>query len=530
MSVIEYIETVPREHLCLFYQSKEDMLEVLVPYFQIGINNNNLCVWITSESVSAKEAKDAMKKSIPGFDQYLKTGQIEIIPDTEWYVKDGIFDGKRVIEQWSNKYNEALHRGYKGLWVSGDTAPFRDKYWQCLMDYEREMDDVLNKCNATAICTYHLSLNGKKDLLNIISTHQRCLIKQAGKWILTTLSLFSLSDRALRDISISMIVYQDIRETLNMLFVSLKEILPVVSIELYARTSGKDIFYFDNEICHNVSHEMPSYVRSTLNLNKKSWLAKNKDCWKKVMIPYQFTSAMKNRRTPAILMPIFSQNTGSMPALAVLRLERNINIPRDAGKILEMLNIIMETSIERECLSNTSHIDSIKNHALATRDHLTGLYNRLYMEEMLKQFIQIHNRTGKYSLVSIMLDIDNFKQINDTHGHSTGDKVLKEVASAIIRNIRASDLAVRYGGDEFILFLMGQTLQNGIALAEKIRSIISLLSFDILTHVHKFTISAGVASHLQKESLDDFIHRADMALYKAKSMGRNAVWFDEAAS
>ena len=142
----------------------------------------------------------------------------------------------------------------------------------------------------------------------------------------------------------------------------------------------------------------------------------------------------------------------------------------------------------------------------------------------------MHDRNGKDGIVAIMSDIDHFKKINDSYGHGAGDKVLKQVASVLIGCIRTSDLAIRYGGEEFAIFLVGQSTRDGVFVAEKIRSKVSQMKFDGMINEHKITLSCGVASRRQKEPFADFIQRADTALYQAKSTSRDKVCCEDAFS
>ena len=108
-SGIDIIGDVPwGTHFCQFYQTKEDLMDILVPYFKAGLENNEFCVWITSQPLEVEEAKEAMRSAVPDFDFYLEKGQIEIIPYTYGYVKDGIFDSERALNGWVVKLNQSL--------------------------------------------------------------------------------------------------------------------------------------------------------------------------------------------------------------------------------------------------------------------------------------------------------------------------------------------------------------------------------------------------------------------------------------
>ena len=130
-SGIEVVGDIPwGTHLCQFYGTKEDLIDVLVPYFKAGLESNEFCLWVTSEPLSLEEAKKAMSKDVPNFDLYLRRGQIEIVPHTEWYLKGGAFNLKRVLSGWIGKLNQALAKGYDGIRVSGNTAWLEKKDWK----------------------------------------------------------------------------------------------------------------------------------------------------------------------------------------------------------------------------------------------------------------------------------------------------------------------------------------------------------------------------------------------------------------
>jgi hypothetical protein len=84
-------------HFCQFYQTKEDLMDTLVPYFKAGLENNEFCTWVTSQPLGVEEAKEALRGAVPDIDVYLAKRQIEIIPYNQWYVKEGVFDSNRVL-------------------------------------------------------------------------------------------------------------------------------------------------------------------------------------------------------------------------------------------------------------------------------------------------------------------------------------------------------------------------------------------------------------------------------------------------
>jgi two-component system, cell cycle response regulator len=163
---------------------------------------------------------------------------------------------------------------------------------------------------------------------------------------------------------------------------------------------------------------------------------------------------------------------------------------------------------------------------LLVRDYLTGLYNRKFFMERFTEELAWAARYME-PLSFIILDIDHFKKINDTHGHSCGDVVLKQLAEVLSGLLRAHDVLARYGGEEFVILLSNTNTEDAYAIGEKLRSGVQSTDFRCDKNILKLpvTISVGVATAadiclLEAESL---INRADEALYRAKAEGRNRV-------
>lgn len=156
---------------------------------------------------------------------------------------------------------------------------------------------------------------------------------------------------------------------------------------------------------------------------------------------------------------------------------------------------------------------------LSSTDHLTGLSNRHHFETVFAEYSPAAH--GKTPDALILIDIDNFKKINDTYGHVLGDKVLKNVAACIKQHSRISDIVVRWGGDELIVYAPRTSLKQASQLAEKMRKQIHLLN---ISEIESITISAGVAAMQAGDTLSHLLHRADNALYEAKQAGRNNVY------
>ena len=161
---------------------------------------------------------------------------------------------------------------------------------------------------------------------------------------------------------------------------------------------------------------------------------------------------------------------------------------------------------------------------LSNTDPLTRLFNRRYLTEILNCELAKSRRYGE-KLSFIILDIDNFKDVNDTFGHQNGDEVLSTVADVIQSGRRCFDIVARYGGEEFALVLPGTDLLGGITVAEQLRNAVQTISFEPPMEKLVVTVSAGVStfSSAQVRDVESLIRQADEALYRAKRNGRNRV-------
>jgi diguanylate cyclase (GGDEF)-like protein len=165
----------------------------------------------------------------------------------------------------------------------------------------------------------------------------------------------------------------------------------------------------------------------------------------------------------------------------------------------------------------------------ARSDPLTGLLNRRAMVERFEYQLS-HYQRNRIPFAVLMGDIDHFKQINDTCGHSEGDRVLISIAENMKENLRSQDLLARWGGEEFLILLPDTDLEGGITVAEKIR--LQIAQSEVLGEKKglALTISFGVACYTDEQSIDDCIKAADEALYRAKQQGRNRVVADQVNS
>jgi diguanylate cyclase len=158
---------------------------------------------------------------------------------------------------------------------------------------------------------------------------------------------------------------------------------------------------------------------------------------------------------------------------------------------------------------------------LAELDELTGSFNRRSIMRMLEEIVRAQRGSAACSVA--LIDLDFFKRINDAYGHPTGDEVLRTFAITMFANIRAIDRFGRYGGEEFLLVLPDTREDDAFRLLDRLRDIVAELDWSAFSPGMRVTISAGVATLRQNESSDNFLARADRALYASKARGRNRI-------
>ena len=205
---------------------------------------------------------------------------------------------------------------------------------------------------------------------------------------------------------------------------------------------------------------------------------------------------------------------------------------REDEPVIEAIRIFEEKGIEHlpvidkdgtlvGIITGTDILKGLPRFALI--DPLTGLENRRVLD-YLEQKLSRQNARDIYVL---MIDIDDFKKINDTYGHIFGDKVLKKTAEAVLKVVRTYDNVIRFGGEEIVVILHRVSEREALDIANRIRERVQSLSFEEHPEV-KVSVSIGIAPY--RGSLIDTIHRADEAMYRAKSLGKNRVTVSEQPS
>lgn len=168
-------------HFCLFYETKEDLLDFFIPFLKAGLEHHEFCLCVASEPLIVEEAEQAMRKALPNFERYLEEGQIEITPHTDWYLKDGHFDEGRVLQGWIDKLNQALAKGFSGIRFAANIL-LEKSDWESFARYEAKLEETLRDLRIEGLCAYSLNLYSVANMLDVIGHHQFTLARRDGMW------------------------------------------------------------------------------------------------------------------------------------------------------------------------------------------------------------------------------------------------------------------------------------------------------------------------------------------------------------
>jgi len=180
---IEVVGNVPwGTHFCQFYQTKEDLIDILVPYFKAGLEDNEYCMWITAKPLNPAEANKALQKKVRNLDDYIKKGQIEILEHSQWYTKSGTIDPEAITQDFINKAEYALKKGFDGLRVNGNSFLLERKEQEQFSSYEEHTNIIIANYRILALCSYSLDHCSPSEIIDVVSNHRFALIKQDNKW------------------------------------------------------------------------------------------------------------------------------------------------------------------------------------------------------------------------------------------------------------------------------------------------------------------------------------------------------------
>ncbi|MCW4017749.1 MAG: PAS domain S-box protein [Candidatus Bathyarchaeota archaeon] len=175
-------------HLCQLYQTKQDLLDILVPYFAAGLQGNEYCLLITSPPLNVEEAEKALKKAIPNIGRYLRRKQLEICSFSDWYLSNGQVDAEKSLKKMLEKEEQVRNQGLDGLRTLGIGesmgTTYKEKSWRSLSAYEKSFSSIFQNLNVIALCAYPLECCNGKNVLDIERNHVGTLINRDNNWSL----------------------------------------------------------------------------------------------------------------------------------------------------------------------------------------------------------------------------------------------------------------------------------------------------------------------------------------------------------
>lgn len=339
-------------------------------------------------------------------------------------------------------------------------------------------------------------------------------------------------NQTLRDITKIMLLYRDFRDIAGNLLEIVKRELPIKSMEFFTKLEDEQVIH----LCTKTNYSPSLFTRKedippALGNSRREWEESHHSRTQTVQPVFcgdAYCLYNENEESIRLLLPLFSPDGGRADSLAILHLNELPSNSQEMDQVIDQIAMPLQVALERESIYQTIDRERKRAYERSIRDPLTGCFTRMYMVDVMTHHCEIHDRHPESPLTAVMVDIDHFKSINDLHGHRTGDEVLRLIAERLQSDVRSSDILVRYGGEEFLVFLIGEAVPSARAFAERLRFNTSSAPFVTADgRTLSITLSAGIASRNPGELLDDFIHRADGALYRAKKQGRNRVCLAE---
>jgi len=181
---ISTLSTVPwGEHSCVFFDSQEELLSLVVPYVKAGLEDNEFCMWITGDPLTGTDAFEALEVVLPHAHQYLAQKQLEIIPSRQWYLPSGKFDAQMVLDNWLSRAQHAEAMGFAGIRITGNPVWLRsEEDWTQFRDYEEAVHQRIRTERIVALCTYPTVMFQGKHIQDTLSTHNAAYMRERDQW------------------------------------------------------------------------------------------------------------------------------------------------------------------------------------------------------------------------------------------------------------------------------------------------------------------------------------------------------------
>jgi signal transduction histidine kinase len=191
-------------HFCQFYGEREDLVDSLVPFFKAGLENNEQCLWVTSEPFGADDARAMLGAAVSDLDERVRRGQIEIIDHRDWYMRTQTRSASDVLQGWVDRHDRALERGYEGLRLTGNTYWLERKDWRGFIEYESRVTKTFSGQRIIGLCSYCMGKCQGKDVLDVVRNHQFALVREEGDWELIESGALKVAKEELQRLNVEL--------------------------------------------------------------------------------------------------------------------------------------------------------------------------------------------------------------------------------------------------------------------------------------------------------------------------------------
>lgn len=171
-----------QKHTCLFYTTQEELIDILVPYFKAGLENNELCIWTIPDTMEVAYAKAALGKVVENLDYYIEKGQMVISEYKDTYLRSGMFVAGEMLEFLVKKEKEVLEKGYSGMRGAGDDTWALENNWLMFLYYEAELNKIIERLQIKALCSYRIDKLDINQIVDIGLNHNSSVVKRLGNW------------------------------------------------------------------------------------------------------------------------------------------------------------------------------------------------------------------------------------------------------------------------------------------------------------------------------------------------------------
>jgi PAS domain S-box-containing protein len=241
-------------HFCHFYQTKKDFVELLTAYFKAGLENNEYCLWVTSNPLNVEKVMQSLRQSVPNFDAHLSRKSFEILPITEGYLKDGKFYPQEILRRWIERLHNALDNGYEGMRIHGNKGWLEDDDWESFQEYEKELSRDVRNHRIIMLCTYPLAKSDASTFLEVVHIHGDAVATRQGELeVLREVSIGQIEgDLKNRNIELATRVEQRTEE--------LEETIRKLKKEIAERKSVEAQLHLEKELSNEILDSIPGLV------------------------------------------------------------------------------------------------------------------------------------------------------------------------------------------------------------------------------------------------------------------------------